>query len=1013
MTDDVDLSALLGRPEGKTLDFKAKGYDLSNGRGKRDFAKDLASLVNTPREVDAHIVLGVKKQLDGTTELLGLDKAIDDADLQGIASSYLDSVPQFSYQPVRHGGFPLGLITIPSDQLYPVAPRETRGAGFTESTIYFRRGSRNSIASTREQERIWGWFRGRLSASEFDGFLNEEALSVNNRIDADALLLGPVQSLGLTSKVEEARGLTDEFPSDAAELYGEVARSLREKFPAYADRFEMSRATALKSSGSVDTSHDLLMKLAIREVFERAEPHVSSEVARGLEGLSEEVDPIRKARGDAPILFGMCHEYSGTLEKLADRFDNLELDDEYAPFIATLLAKAALAHRYPEVVQSRHEALRGLDASDNTAITLRIRAALGDAGVQGVWPDLIEKAESLLFSSADATYVCLRGARWCAWNGQLDKARDLYRLAMKSGSEAGLDLDVENALWSLAVLHSLRGFSIEIFEERSETRRMALSIEGSHSFIKTNPRTQLRSYQYLAVGQMPAAHLWARYRLLESIRSGCLMDELDSHAVLARIYNQSAEPLNALEHAILGGSQELVKDVAPKVVEWPHYLADMLINKAPWVRRTALLALKYAGDLAPPEVARQLVSELLLQLSKDSYDVQTVPTLLEALGAIILEATDEDLNRLIPYLERVAVREPETYRLTDPGVLTLASRLYRFRLNFRKQAASILGEIAVGSHSGEWSLALKECGDDTGELAEALVRVAEREKLDLADTLSELGHVNEATRTLWSSRLQFVAEHPLEKRSRGEFGARYDVPADFLRGLESATSLQYVEKLVAIGSDDDQLVLNREAALAAAANVANMLSTSDKEKFFRRVKPLAEQRIQISEMDEYQTSTQHPLSRFRMSMGSATDVRASAGWLLGRAATSPDDYIAVRNLALGWVRSGDSVLQDIGASILTFPNVSSRESHNTELVRHENPSVRSAVVWMPDMQVSPEAAIFERLAADPERRVRIAVAQALRSAESMDPESYERIRDRLHADSSAIVRACASELLRL
>ena len=314
MTDDVDLSALLGRPEGKPLDFKAKGYDLSNGRGKRDFAKDLASLVNTPREVDAHIVLGVKKQLDGTTELLGLDKAIDDADLQGIASSYLDSVPQFSYQPVRHCGFPMGLITIPSDQLYPVAPRETRGAGFTESTIYFRRGSRNSIASTREQERIWGWFRGRLSASEFDGFLNEEALSVNNRIDADALLLGPVQSLGLTSKVEEARGLTDEFPSDAAELYGEVARSLREKFPAYADRFEMSRATALKSSGSVDTSHDLLMNLAIREVFERAEPHVSSEVARGLEGLSEEVDPIRKARGDAPILFGMCHEYSGTLE---------------------------------------------------------------------------------------------------------------------------------------------------------------------------------------------------------------------------------------------------------------------------------------------------------------------------------------------------------------------------------------------------------------------------------------------------------------------------------------------------------------------------------------------------------------------------------------------------------------------------------------------------------------------------------------------------------------------------
>ena len=315
MTDDVDLSTLLDRPESNTLDFKAKGYVLSNGRGKRAFAKDLASFVNTPREADAHIVLGVKKQPDSRTELLGLDKAIDDSVLQAIAGSLLDSVPQFNYQPVRHCGVLLGLITIPPDQQYPVAPRITRGEGFVEGSIYFRRGSRNSAASTRKQERIWAWFHGGISPSTFDDLLSEEALSVRNRIDADALLLGPVQALGLTSDVEEARRLTDGSPADAAELYVKVAQSLREKFPAYADRFERLRATALKLAGNVDASHDLLMKLAIREVFERAEPHLSSEVARDLEGLREEVDQVRKARGDALILFGRCHEYSGELEK--------------------------------------------------------------------------------------------------------------------------------------------------------------------------------------------------------------------------------------------------------------------------------------------------------------------------------------------------------------------------------------------------------------------------------------------------------------------------------------------------------------------------------------------------------------------------------------------------------------------------------------------------------------------------------------------------------------------------
>ena len=88
--DGVDLSTLLSSPEGETLDFKAKNYDLHIERHKRDFAKDLACLANTPRIGNAHIVLGVKKQLDGSCKIRGIDIDIDDADLQGVANSLLD-----------------------------------------------------------------------------------------------------------------------------------------------------------------------------------------------------------------------------------------------------------------------------------------------------------------------------------------------------------------------------------------------------------------------------------------------------------------------------------------------------------------------------------------------------------------------------------------------------------------------------------------------------------------------------------------------------------------------------------------------------------------------------------------------------------------------------------------------------------------------------------------------------------------------------------------------------------
>ena len=831
-----------------------------------------------------------------------------------------------------------------------------------------------------------------------------------NYLHAGTLALGPVQAFGLASRVEQAQQLTSDAPADAARLYAEIADALRDQFPRYANRFERLRAAALRAAGDSEASHDLLMQLAIRDLWERAEPKLSPEVAADLDGLQKEVDAVRQAHGRALVHFGRCHEYSGELEKLAECFEGLEPSDDFVPVIATLSAEAALADRDFSFVLDRRERLQSAATGGTKEMELRICAALGDAGVPGVWADLISRASSLRLPPSEGTYLCLRGARWCAWSGQFDKAQLLYRLATKLGFEAGLDLDVENALWSLTVLYSLGSFSAEQFEELSETNHMALSIEGSRSYVRVNSRTHRRSYQYLANRQLPEAHLWAQYRLLESIRSGCLMAELESHAILARIYGQSDEPLNALEHAVLGGSQQLVKEIAQDLEEWPQFLSTMVTSEAPWVRQSALLALEYVGDLAPAESARRLVPQLLGQLHEGAHDARVAPALLKALGTLILEATDHDLEQLIPYLEEYAVRETEAYRLTDPGVMTLAARLYRFRPTFRQQAAAILGEMAIGSHTGEWSRALDECGDDTGELIEAFERVSERENVDLARSLSDLVHLTSKTRELWFQRLQFVSDHPLGQRTEHAIGPRYDAPTAFLREQNTTVVLKYVEKLVAIGCDIGEFVLNRAAALSAAVNAIDTLSAGSKRRLFERVRPLVEQPIQISEADRFHVSTQHPLSRFRVSLGSAIDVRTSAGRFLAGAAASPDEFSVVVELALDWVRSDEPILQGAGAAILTFPNLSSGTVRSSELARHSNPSVRKAAVWMPSMHDFPDAMIVEQLAADSDRGVRIAVAQALPRVASMGADSYERIRARLNNDESAIVRACASAL---
>lgn len=830
--------------------------------------------------------------------------------------------------------------------------------------------------------------------------------TLSDHVQAEALLLGPVQALGLGSRLEQAHRLATDAPADAARLYAQIADALRERFPGYADQFERLGALAHRAAGDSEASHDLLMKIAIRDLRDRAEPRVTPELAASIEQLDKEVDEVRQARGRAMVHFGRCHEYAGELEKLAECFERLGPHDELAPVIATLSAEAALADRDYQFILDRRETLERASAAGDREIELRVRAALGDAGAPDVSTGLINDASELRFLPAEGTYLCLRGARWCAWNGQLDKAKSLYRLATKQGADVGYDLDVENALWSLTVICQLGDSRAELFE----THRMALSIEGSRSYVRVNSRTELRSYQNLANRQLPDAHLWAQYRLLESIRSGCLHDELESHTILSRIYVQSDESLDALEHAILGGSQQLVNEVAPTLDQWPKFLSDMVVSKAPWVRQNALLALGHVGDLAPPEEARRLLSELLRQLPESAHDARVAPDLLKALGTLILESADSDIEQLMPYLEENAVREPETYRLTDPGVMTLAARLYRFRPGFRQQAAAVLGEMSIGSHTGDWARVLDECGDDREDLIEAFERVAGHNEVDISGSLSDLCHLTDGTRAVWQQRLQFITDHPLGPRSSHDMGPRYDVPPPFLREQGPEASLRYVEKLVAIGCDIHQFVSNRGAALAAAARVVDLLSACEKQCVYSRVRPLAEQPAEISTMDQFHAQTQHPLSRFRISFGRATNVQTAAGWLLAGTAVSAEERSAVEKLVLEWVRSSDSTLQGAGAAILTSLNLSSGRVGNSELARHGNPAVRKAAVWMPGMQESPDDILIEQLASDPDRTVRIAVARALPRFASMNADTYERIRSRLTNDASAIVRTLASAL---
>ena len=152
---------LLSRGESKTLDFKSTHYDFSNERKRADFIKDVLAMANTPREETAYIVLGVNKHVDGRQTLLGLDYHVDDADLQGKFDTLVDPIPEFSYDIVCYDGKDFGIISIPIQSRGPFHvvknfPKE--GSILVQNALYFRRGSRNTVAQVFERNSIHEWF---------------------------------------------------------------------------------------------------------------------------------------------------------------------------------------------------------------------------------------------------------------------------------------------------------------------------------------------------------------------------------------------------------------------------------------------------------------------------------------------------------------------------------------------------------------------------------------------------------------------------------------------------------------------------------------------------------------------------------------------------------------------------------------------------------------------------------------------------------------------------------------
>ena len=142
---------------------------------------------------------------------------------------------------------------------------------------------------------------------------------------------------------------------------------------------------------------------------------------------------------------------------------------------------------------------------------------------------------------------------------------------------------------------------------------------------------------------------------------------------------------------------------------------------------------------------------------------------------------------------------------------------------------------------------------------------------------------------LWSDRLQFVEQYPLEKHSQYRFPTRFDISRQFLDEQEVEVVDRYVQKLIAIGSNHHEPIRIRATALESAATAVELLSTDRKRELSGTVRPLTDPTTRVSEWDKHQAGTMHSRNRPWMLSGNVADVQAAALFFLARSATEQKD----------------------------------------------------------------------------------------------------------------------------
>ncbi|GHE54725.1 hypothetical protein GCM10018785_25180 [Streptomyces longispororuber] len=825
----------------------------------------------------------------------------------------------------------------------------------------------------------------------------ERILNREAPITSDAVLRGPIASLGQTERLQQASDRLEEKPLEAAVLFDEVATQLEATpFVHHAAIIRSRQCAALEIGKSFSEAAKIRIDLGWRHYFSGDVFAVRQQIGK-VEEYEENLpeSALRSVNGlGHSAAYG--YERHVTLEDLAEAFDAMEDTDQGALYVAMVLAEESIAWRRQDLIRSRTPILSSMVkrvAGDESGLTAKARVLMCLADANDDWGNLV-KAARLTYPPAITSWIAARHARYLTLTGQSEQAIERWQDAVDGAVSARLNDSAADWLYGLRatqVQYWKMGVGIDDLHRLAQSLRAS----GTGSVLSEPYPLAERALSRMLDQKWPDALQCLHQHLRHSVVTASWSAELTAHERFGDLLEAAEKWQEAPIHYIRSGASKKLKRLAKAWPDQPLVLEPPSRESPNWERIAAYKFAASAGKAFPKDIARAWSECACTEISTEYEGHPQTSSWVPAFTAFSTTADEASLESSVKFLDLTADslrREPGTRRRTDEALIDALVKIYESHEPLHDQVVEMLcdaillcnevaeravyeGQIILSENPQRVEQRLSEAAYSANYYAALALAVAD------CDVTPALG----VARKKLEQYIQPLNIQPGVSTIRvGEEEA-----ALLVRVLDESDRQAFTDSMIARALEVHDLEVNRASAMGAIAITGPSLSKAARSAAFELMIDFTQEptgsTASMSHGDD-------PFSRFKFTVGEFP-LDAIAILVAGKLAHTSEHYAEVQRAAVPLLSStSNSTCSSIARMLRDLPE--GELTMDVEmLANHQSPWLRcvAAIAWTRNPGKWPS--LGERLCTDKDPGVRLMLARGLRGK-----AGYEAVLDVLRND---------------